>query len=265
MPSQALARNHRAAEAAAQSARCQGAQSSVRHATQSAGLGGRHDSVTKLAGTICESRGDAFLAGRPIRLPPRVGTTPSLNLIERSVMTVASPPPRAITSPPVIGRKVPSRIRRLAHWVGAMVTRRRRADTDQSRFILCLECFKPVELDAERMQRLGGRTFIECASCRNLIWIRGGDLRRALTIEALEGAQPTDAKQAQTERGVTQARRHPRSRSRGRSASEPAEGPGRHIVRRDRRPLRRHARYGAAENHDPTPGGPPRPSRPTGH
>jgi hypothetical protein len=44
---------------------------------------------------------------------------------------------------------------------------------------MCRECTEPLELDQQRMQRLGGRTFIECESCLNLIWIRRRDLRDA--------------------------------------------------------------------------------------
>jgi hypothetical protein len=39
------------------------------------------------------------------------------------------------------------------------------------------------------MQRLAGRSYIECRSCRNLIWIRRGDLREALPV----GAGPGDS------------------------------------------------------------------------
>lgn len=39
-------------------------------------------------------------------------------------------------------------------------------------------------LDPSRMQRLGGRSFIECLACRNLIWIRRGDVRRSQPIPA---------------------------------------------------------------------------------
>ena len=35
-------------------------------------------------------------------------------------------------------------------------------------------------LDPSKMQRLGGRSFIECQACRNLIWIRRGDMHRLL-------------------------------------------------------------------------------------
>jgi len=30
------------------------------------------------------------------------------------------------------------------------------------------------------MQRLGGRSFIECMACRNLIWIRRSDMQQML-------------------------------------------------------------------------------------
>jgi hypothetical protein len=101
-------------------------------------------------------------------------------------MPVATPPPRGSASKPDLGREVRSGIsRRLARWVGAIVARRRRPDADQSRLILCLECFEAVELDEERMQRLGGRAFAECGSCANLVWIRRRDLRRAVPVGSL--------------------------------------------------------------------------------
>ena len=39
-------------------------------------------------------------------------------------------------------------------------------------------------LDQSRIQRLGGRSFIECEACRNLIWIRRGDMHRMQPIVA---------------------------------------------------------------------------------
>jgi Probable zinc-ribbon domain len=89
---------------------------------------------------------------------------------------------------------------RSAQSVDAAVTRPRQADAPQSRFILCRECFAPLELDTDRMQRLAGRTFIECGSCGQLIWIRRRDGKQAISIGALEGAQPTDDRE-DAERG----------------------------------------------------------------
>jgi len=38
------------------------------------------------------------------------------------------------------------------------------------------------------MERLGGRTFIECGACRNLIWVRRSDLRHAVLAGPRDGA-----------------------------------------------------------------------------
>jgi len=68
------------------------------------------------------------------------------------------------------------------------VRARRRADAEQVRSIACRECLSPLELAPERMERLGGRTFIECGACRNLIWVRRSDLRRAVLAGPPDGA-----------------------------------------------------------------------------
>ena len=91
------------------------------------------------------------------------------------------------------GAKFPSGIStRSAESVDAFVSRRRPADAQQPRFILCRECFEPLELDPHRMQLLAGRAFIECGSCGRLIWIRRRDRKQAIPIDVNEGAQPTD-------------------------------------------------------------------------
>jgi hypothetical protein len=58
---------------------------------------------------------------------------------------------------------------------------RRRVDADHPP---CRECVEPFELDQERVQRLGERSFIECGLCRNLIRIRRSDERNAVRLGA---------------------------------------------------------------------------------
>jgi hypothetical protein len=43
-------------------------------------------------------------------------------------------------------------------------------------------------LDQSQVQRLGGRSFIQCEACKNLIWIRRGDRSRALQSVAAADA-----------------------------------------------------------------------------
>ena len=62
--------------------------------------------------------------------------------------------------------------------------RERRRDTEGTRVIPCRACGELLELDPERIQRFGGRTFIECGSCVNYIWIRRSDFRRAVLVGA---------------------------------------------------------------------------------
>jgi hypothetical protein len=78
---------------------------------------------------------------------------------------------------------------------------RRQADAGQPRFIACRECFEPLELDQERMQRLGGRTFIECGACRNLIWIRRSDIRHAGPLAALGAARAAQPPKSEAQTG----------------------------------------------------------------
>ena len=59
---------------------------------------------------------------------------------------------------------------------------RRAADRAEVRTIHCRVCFEQVELDPARMEDLGGRTFIECLACRNLVRLRRGDLRKAVVV-----------------------------------------------------------------------------------
>jgi hypothetical protein len=64
--------------------------------------------------------------------------------------------------------------------IRAMKERRHR--TEEPRWIPCRACGEAIVLNPERMERLAGRTYIECGSCRNLIWIRRGDLRAAMPV-----------------------------------------------------------------------------------
>jgi hypothetical protein len=67
---------------------------------------------------------------------------------------------------------------------------RRRHDSDEPRWIPCRACGEPLVLDPARMERLGGRIFIECGSCRDLIWIRRSDLREAMPVGAAGQSTP---------------------------------------------------------------------------
>jgi hypothetical protein len=53
---------------------------------------------------------------------------------------------------------------------------------------LCRECLEPLVLDRSRIQRLGGRSFIECEACKNFILIRRGDLNRILETPVADDA-----------------------------------------------------------------------------
>ena len=66
--------------------------------------------------------------------------------------------------------------------IRAMKERRHRRE--EPRWIPCRACGEAIVLAPERMERLAGRTYIECGSCRNLIWIRRGDLRAAIPVGA---------------------------------------------------------------------------------
>jgi hypothetical protein len=68
--------------------------------------------------------------------------------------------------------------------------RERRQQTGEARWIPCRACGEAIVLDPDRMERLAGRTFIECGSCRNLIWIRRGDLRSAIPVGAGRRGMP---------------------------------------------------------------------------
>ena len=67
----------------------------------------------------------------------------------------------------------------------------RRHRTGDARWIPCRACGEAIVLDPERMERLAGRTYIECGSCRNLIWIRRGDLRAAIPVGAARPGMPS--------------------------------------------------------------------------
>jgi Probable zinc-ribbon domain len=135
-------------------------------------------------------------------MPDEHGDASSEVLTAEVVMSAALP--QRSSSP---ATRVPSGIStRSAQSVDAFIPRRRQADGEQPRFILCRECFEPLELDPDRIQRLAGRTFIECGSCRQLIWIRRRDGKHAIPIGVLEGAQPTDDGE-DAEQGYTRQRR----------------------------------------------------------
>jgi hypothetical protein len=74
------------------------------------------------------------------------------------------------------------------------VRERRGRDDDRTGFILCRECLEPLVLDPSKIQRLGGRSFIECQACKNLIWIRRGDMHRLLKPGAADA--PADGEVA---------------------------------------------------------------------
>ena len=67
---------------------------------------------------------------------------------------------------------------------------RRNSQAPQIRVVPCRVCFEPLEVDPKRTVRLAGRTFMECGTCRSLIWIRRRDLRHAIVVEDLSAAQP---------------------------------------------------------------------------
>jgi len=67
------------------------------------------------------------------------------------------------------------------------VRERRLAGRERVGFILCRECLEPLVLDRSRIQRLGGRSFIQCEACKNFVWIRRGDMAHALEPEDVAG------------------------------------------------------------------------------
>jgi hypothetical protein len=71
------------------------------------------------------------------------------------------------------------------------IMKERRIRTGEPRWIPCRACGEAIVLDPERMERLAGRTYIECGSCRNLIWIRRGDLRAAVPVAAGRPGMPS--------------------------------------------------------------------------
>jgi hypothetical protein len=59
-----------------------------------------------------------------------------------------------------------------------------RRNPDHLYVIPCRECAEPLYLDPWCVQRLAGRAFIECPSCRHLIWVRRADVRQAERVTA---------------------------------------------------------------------------------